>query len=317
MPVMVDVKSGSITEGFFREKLAVRLCLFASHLFTPLKFKGFWRITNVICRLLNITERQWVTLPNGVKFSIDLNDPYWNRMLSPEFEYEPELIFLLEQLKGTNYSFIDCGANMGYWTCLAASPIFGQKSVYAIEPLSNNFQLMEQHAARNKLPVHLYKNAISDANGQDVPLFKPGSHASVSLVSNQTNAKPEEVVQTITIDTIYREHLQNDNNIFLKLDVEGVEIQALKGATELLETKKPLIFYEDHSDDKNSIISDYVLNELGYKVLFIDAKLKCREITRVSQVNDIKVIANHGYNFIAFHPESEFSKSVEAKILAS
>jgi len=310
MPVMVDVKSGKVSEGCFRERLAVRLCLFTSLLFAPLKFRGFWRITNVICRVFGITKRQWVTLPNGVKFSIDLNDPYWNRMLSPAFEYEPELIFLLEQLKGTNYSFIDCGANMGYWTCLAASPVFGQKPVYAIEPLSNNFQLIEQHAERNNLPVHLYKNAISNQNGQSVPLFKPGSHASVSLVSNKTDETPEEVVQTITIDSIYNEHLQNNHNIFLKLDVEGVEIQALKGATELLETKKPLILYEDHSDDSASLISEYVLNKMGYKVLFIDAQLRCREITCISEVNKIKVIANHGYNFLAFHPESVFAKQV-------
>lgn len=313
MSIMIDLKEGAITGGNFRERFAMRLCLIASFMFTPFKLKGFWRATKIIGGLFNIQERQWVKLSNGVKFSIDLYDPYWNRMLSNQFKYEPELIHLLATLKDLPYSFIDCGANMGYWSCLAASPHFGQKSVFAIEPLSDNFQLLKQHVESNKQTVNCFKKAISDQENQDVPLFKPGSHASVSLVSNVQGAEPEEIVQTITLDRIYHDHLQDEDNILLKLDVEGMEILALKGSQALLTDKMPLVLYEDHSDDKTSEISDFVLNKMGYKVLYIDEQLGTHKIENIEQVNEIKVIANHGYNFLAFHPESNFAQKMLAK----
>jgi len=314
MSVTIQVQDGKVVGNHLNEKVATRLCRAISRLFAPFHFKGFWRLTRIICKIFHISERQWVALPNGLTFSIDLTDPYWNRMISPHFQYEPELSHLLTTMKNIDYSFVDCGANMGYWSCLAASKSFGAKPVYSIEPLADNFRLLKNHAARNHQHIHLFKNAISDKTGEEVPLFKPGSHASVSLVSHNEQGKPEEVVKTISLDTIFETHLQNEQNIFLKLDVEGVEIAALKGAKTLLATRKPLIIYEDHSDDKSSAISDYILNELGYKVLFIDEQLHCHKIDNITQINAIKVLPNHGYNFITFHPESAFAKQVIAQL---
>lgn len=314
MSVTIQVQDGKVVGSQFNEKLATRLCRYTSSLFAPVQFKGFWRITRIICKALNISQRQWVILPNGLKFSIDLADPYWNRMISPHFQYEPEMSHLLYAMKNMDYSFIDCGANIGYWSCLVASHEFGEKPVYSIEPLNDNYRLIRDHADRNQQHFHVFRNAISDENGQEVPLYKPGSHASVSIVSNDSNAKPEEVVKTITIDDIYKNSMGNAKNVFLKLDVEGVEIEALKGATHLLEKVQPLIIYEDHSDDKDSTISDYVLNELNYEVFYIDEQLDRHKIDNVTQINAIKQIPNHGYNFIAFHPDSDFAKQVMDKL---
>ena len=317
MAVTIQVENGKVVGEQLNEKLATRLCRYTSGLFAPIQFKGFWRVTKLICKLFNISERQWVSLANGLEFSIDLTDPYWNRMISPHFAYEPEIMHLLNRMKDLDYSFIDCGANMGYWSCLAASEAFGAKQVYAIEPLSDNYQLLQVHANRNQQNIHLFKNAIAQNHGVDVPLFKPGSHASVSLLKHASEGTPTEVVKTITLDSMLHTYLQDTDNIFLKLDVEGVEIEALKGATTLLAEKKPLIIYEDHSNDANSAISDYILNQLGYTVLYLDEALQCHQMTSVAQINAIKVKANHGYNFIAFDPQSLFANQAMSACLKS
>lgn len=310
MTAEINVKNGHVEGGSPRERLVLKLLWLISWCFVPLNFRGFWRVARILCTILGVKERQWVTLANGLKFSIDLRDPYWNRLISPQFHYEPELHHLLKKLAGEDYVFLDCGANMGYWSCHLASNLHGNKSVYSIEPLSSNFSLLKSHLERNSLQATLYHHAVSDKADESVTLYKPGGHASVSLIGDAAaDNMPSETIKTLTLDSLLADLPSDTQNIFIKLDVEGVEIRALKGAKELLK-RNPLIFYEDHGNEPESPISRYVLEELGYRIIHITDDGEWLPMDSIDVINMLKTDAMKGYNFLAFSEECRFKEKL-------
>ncbi|MDG1286995.1 MAG: FkbM family methyltransferase [Rickettsiales bacterium] len=286
--------------GSFNERLAMKLLWLASWLFVPIAFRGFWRVTRPILTLFGVKSRQWVQLKSGLRLSVDMADPYWNRLISPCFDYEPELDYLLSKLNDYDYHFIDCGANMGFWSCMVASAKYGAKPVISVEPLQDNFKLLASHVKENNLQAALHQNAVSQKAGEELTLYKPGGHASVSLVVGaEVEGAHKEQVTTVTIDSITEEARKNQANFVLKLDVEGVEVEALKGAGEFLKTN-PIIFYEDHAEDSTSKVTDYILNDLGCIVYHITDDHKVLPVETVEQANKLKTDSTRGYNFMAF-----------------
>ncbi len=98
-------------------------------------------MTRQIGRLVGADRRRvTVELAPGTKFSFDLDDPYWNRLVSPRYHYEPELEQQLLVWRNQRWLFLDCGANYGYWSVLVSSSEFGGQDAVAVEASSTNFE---------------------------------------------------------------------------------------------------------------------------------------------------------------------------------
>lgn len=302
MSTIIHTCNAKTEGGQWNERLAMKILWLLAWGFVPLQYRGYWRVTRPLLALLGVKDRQWICLRSGLRFSVDMKDPYWNRLISPCFHYEPELEYLLGKVKDQDFCFIDCGANMGYWSCSVASPLYGSKPVVSVEPLKNNFELLSRHVQTNHLQAALHHNAIAREAGQALTLYQPGGHASVSLVAGAgaSSAHTEEVT-TVTIDGITETLRRTHSHFLLKLDVEGVEIEALKGAGEFLKTN-PVIFYEDHAEDAESKVTDYILNELGCTVYHITDDHRVLPVTSVAEANALKIDKTRGYNFMAFKP---------------
>lgn len=305
MASYLTAKTGRVDGGSIAEKFTMLKLWCISWCFVPLAFRGFWRVSRTVQAITKVKGRQWVVLPSGLRLSIDLADPYWNRLISPRFAYEPELHSLLEKLRDKPFHFIDCGANMGYWSCMLASGLYGEHHVSSIEPLNENMKLLKEHLDANQAQATCYHNAVTETSGETLNLYKPGGHASVSLNAVEQDAEAAQQVTTITLDDVYSALPDTTTPIFVKLDVEGHEVEALKGATALLQAN-PLIFYEDHGQDKESVVSQYVLETLGYKVIHITDVGEMLTMDNVADVNALKSDITKGYNFAAFDPESHW-----------
>jgi len=146
------------------------------------------------------------------------------------FEKE-ESALMLQYLRQSDV-FVDVGANIGFYSCLARS--IG-KYVIAIEPLSRNL-------------AHLYGNII-DNKWQDIEVFpmglsnEPGlatlygaSSTGASLISNWAGASKRftRIISLSTLDILLSNRF-GGKNMFIKIDVEGVEYQVLMGAAKTLE----------------------------------------------------------------------------------
>ena len=134
---------------------------------------------------------------------------------------------------------IDVGANRGQFA-LYSTVRFPEAQIYSIEPLSRPRRQMEQLFAGN-LRVHILDKAAGEAPGT-ATVNVSGQDDSSSLLSMgdlQLERYPEtrmvgtEEVQVETLDSLLRGETLG-GPVLLKLDVQGYELEALKGARELL-----------------------------------------------------------------------------------
>jgi FkbM family methyltransferase len=136
---------------------------------------------------------------------------------------------------------VDVGANVGLYTCLAASL---SKPTIAIEPLPENLAVLYRNLALNSfkhvevLPVGLSDQAgISEICGYgDMASFVPGWSAG--------SASRHQLVPTSTLDILLAGRFQG-KRLFIKVDVEGFEEVLLAGAVATLaRTPKPVWLVE-------------------------------------------------------------------------
>ena len=219
-------------------------------------------------------------MASDVKFVFDLGDFYWNRLVCNQFEYEPEMFSLLDLFSKTDYVFIDCGANFGFWSLLVSSEKFGKKDVISIEAVPETFNALKRNVSLNHGNIRIFNNGIFDESNKELTIYKGASHAGASFNKQwiKGSDKVETVIESIKIQTITIDDLlsQNsihfDKNIVLKLDVQGVEIDALKGF-KTNKSRKALIIFEEYGGNKDANIAEFVMNEMELK-FFLQLKVK-------------------------------------------
>ncbi len=181
-----------------------------------------------------------LTLPTGAAFYA----PPWSRAGS-EVIYTGCRVdwgadrLLLEYLdpQGT---FLDVGANIGYYTALAAPSV---KRVVAFEPDRRNLPVLETNlsALANADAV---ATAVSSQTG--VLGFRLGETTETSRLMAAEGAT--ETVETIALDR-WKDENPGDRVTAIKIDVEGFEIAVLEGARRLIECEAPLILSEFNLGD--------------------------------------------------------------------
>ena len=87
-----------------------------------------------------------------------------------------------------------------------------------------------------------------------------------------------------------------DGKYLIKLDVEGVEIEAIKGGTRLLQADS-VIMCEEHGNDPAHTVSRYILENTPLTLFVCDpASNRFETVTDLSILDRIKVSTNVGYN---------------------
>ncbi len=159
--------------------------------------------------------------------------PFGFTFMGPEamqdgtFEAE-ETGLLREILQGADI-FVDVGANIGFYTCLARS--MGRR-VISVEPLSRNLQFLYANLQANGwTDVEVLPLGLSNRPGQAV---LHGSGTSASLVENWAgSSNKRRVIPLSTLDTLLGERFAG-RKLVVKIDVEGVEYDVLQGASHTL-----------------------------------------------------------------------------------
>jgi FkbM family methyltransferase len=135
--------------------------------------------------------------------------------------------------------FLDLGANIGFFSLLAASIVQDTGKVISVEPNMQNLQLLYASILENHFTnINILPFAASDCF-QILNLTSFGSNGLVGIP--QTNQSNSQFVQSVAIDEL----LQNERKISLvKLDIEGYEPLALKGIENILIKHNPIIISE-------------------------------------------------------------------------
>jgi FkbM family methyltransferase len=181
-----------------------------------------------------------------ISFKVDLRDDlsrmwyYWGYS-----SYESATVRLFCRLLKTKFCVLDVGANIGYYTLLAAKALEGRGEVHAFEPCPRVFRWLSENARLNGLScLTLNQTAVSDANGSQ-PLFFPADKAgtNASLIENFTVQGSSIVTSVLCLDTYCANKVKRPVDL-LKVDVEGAELNVLRGSRSLLQQQRPDIICE-------------------------------------------------------------------------
>lgn len=234
-----------------------------------------------------------------------VKDSYWNRLLLRGFEYEMPLASLFQRLKDHDYSLIDCGANLGFWSVLVSSKALGAKRVLAIEALKSNFELLQANRDLNGHRFECWHRAVYSVAGEAIDIYgDAGTHYGVSVRQDWHNAKCAGRVTTTTIDEAARHLRMSGGQIAIKLDVEGAEVEALDGAIDTL-ASGALLIYEDHPRDYLHKPTAYLL-ERGLQVRLLTAE-RSVPIRDPQALTVEKRRGDYEYNLVAFSAKSQFA----------
>jgi FkbM family methyltransferase len=155
--------------------------------------------------------------------------------------FEPDEIEILREMLPRTDRFVDVGANIGYYTCIARHM---NKPVIAFEPLEMNLMLLYANLHENGwLDTEVWPLGLADYVGM-APLF--GSDTGASLIpgwAKQTNS----LTAAICINTF--DHVVGDRftgeRLLVKIDVEGFEMAVLRGGVNLFDRAvKPVVMIE-------------------------------------------------------------------------
>ncbi len=286
-----------------RGALALHAVNLAGMVTRPVQHRGFFKLARWCGQIAPTDQHCTVELAPDAHFMFLATDPYWNRLVSERFHYEEDMGLVLRRFADVDYWFIDAGANYGYWSVLVTSQAYGAKSAVAIEPVTRTFRALLENCALNGDRFVPLRMAVAEESGGRVVIQYPrlvtGANASASLVQEGEPADDleHETVESISIDAVLEEFVPRDRPIVLKLDVEGMEVPALRSATGLSQ-RDWLLIYEDHGNDAACRATEFVMT-LDASLFLVTPRGKVQRVDTLDRVRKVKTDIRSGYNFFA------------------
>jgi FkbM family methyltransferase len=290
-PIQFDRASGALEGANLWERTAAVALTTGSKISSHFSHRGYNHCANLLRKALpkrNIAIR----LNPDATFEFPYGDGYWSKLLDRSFLYEKELELLFEGAIDVNYTLIDCGANYGYWSVLVSSVPFGSHQVIAIEPSSQNFARLKNNAEVNGNRFEVMHCAIGATRG--MARLSGTKHEAFSIAGS---ANSGEEVPVVALDNLIDDgKIPADGKYLIKLDVEGVEIEAIRGGTRLLQGDS-VILCEEHGSDPHHTVSRYILEQTPLKLIVYDpGSNRMETVSELSILDRIKVSSNIGYN---------------------
>jgi FkbM family methyltransferase len=219
------------------------------------------------------------TLPNGRTLTLWSrgDDGVSNHVFWRGWDgYEPATTPLFYRLARRSAVTLDLGANVGFYTLLAAQANPAGR-VHAFEPQPTAFERLQNHLGLNQVRnAEAHPVAVGDVDGTaDLFVGEAGVPVSSSLSAEYLEAvrrdgpitRREEVeavhVRVMPIDAFVRERAVERVDL-VKLDVESFEPQALRGMSETLRRDRPHVVCEVIDGAGTAGALEEILEPLGY-----------------------------------------------------
>lgn len=179
------------------------------------------------------------------KMYVRLEDRVIGAGIAQTRSYEPYVQVELQPLLQPGAVVVDIGANIGYFTLLAAALVGPSGRVLAFEPNPDNVALIQLSLTENGFEnVDLYPYAVSDED-QDLQLLVEKTNSDARLfdpaVDKGYDASLIRTVRAVRLDDLLADAGPLD---VLKMDIEGAESRALRGMERLIQATRPVIFTE-------------------------------------------------------------------------
>jgi len=241
----------------------------------PIK-QGRWRLIKIFLPRLradgsNLGERV-VRTRYGFLFKADLGD-WLGQYVYLTGSYEPPTARVIAELLNPGDTFIDVGANSGFFTLLASRRVGPNGRVLAFEPVPSMRERLRANLSLNgSTNVAIHDIALSNRAGEHLFHEGPPGHKGLSSLRSLDNEAVTFSVKTMPLDELLGDKFAIS---LIKIDVEGAEQLVVDGMRRLLARQKPDIVIEVTDNylaafGHNAVALCRSLSDMGYRMYCIE-----------------------------------------------
>jgi FkbM family methyltransferase len=249
----------------------------------------------------------------GIKYINDLRKIKWyildkfrndSKIIKNYYKDEVELQVLEQILPNLIESptsvILDIGANIGMYSLHLSSILPIEGKCIGFEPRKDVYHRLKKNVINDRFKAE--NLALSNKEGV-TDIYLPTSHGRSSLVwQEEFEGFKSEKIRTTTLDEFVSQH-DFSSITFIKIDVEGHEMEVLEGAQETLKTYSPLILCESenrHLKIQGKSTEEVIkkMENLGYKS-FVISKAS-REFIPIEEISIPKNKPKQGEYFFNF-----------------
>ncbi len=255
----------------------LRICQSTRDVRTNILASEEYQSRNTTVPLVQASTPVIVEIADGRDGSFRLHIDLFDRMIGLSIvrgHYEPNETAFVQRTLQAGWNVLDIGANIGYFTMLMASLVGDSGHVYAFEPMPLNASDLARSIAENDFVqrVTLTQAAVGDTAGRvQITYFEQRVNSGgVHLVPPGAGIAPAHRAEDVPMVVLDQQALRRPIH-FIKIDIEGAEPLALRGARTLLQQDQPIIMSEVHAEllqrIGGSTTADYLalLADLGYR----------------------------------------------------
>ena len=207
---------------------------------------------------------------------LDLVTPGISKTLAIYGSREDDMKFLISKYLKKDMNVLDCGSNIGFYPIFQRKIIGNNSKIFCFEPDDRNYDLLKQNIKYfdKSNNTYIYKKGLAENNDlKNIIITDESNLNTISTGKDEkffAKYKVNELkkITCISIDSFIQEVETSID--FIRMDIEGYEVEVLRGMKATLSKMKPRILIEIHphfyDNDRNFSNELSHLFELGYSV---------------------------------------------------
>lgn len=203
-------------------------------------------------------------------------------------EFEPKTTTFMKNHIRPGMTIVDVGANIGYFTLLMAQLTKPNGFVYALEPTPLNLEFLRKNVTNNNLSNTQILPYAAGSQSRVRKFYARKSSNVSSFFGTDTLADTAIEVQEISLDNIFEQSVD-----FVKIDVEGAEIEVLRGMKHILTNNPDICLVIEwnpralHNAGYEAEALPIILQESGFSLSMPGDKRTVNEICRLLRTQNM------------------------------
>ncbi len=149
--------------------------------------------------------------------------------------------------------FVDCGCNYGFYSFFVAS-LSKKNQILSIEASKKtSYEFIKNQNINNFNNINFFNKAVSNSFDENILFNESVNDWESSQIHSDFKSNSHSIVKSTKIDSLLEEFNLDDYSVIIKLDLEGNEINAIKGSLDVIKKTEPLFIIE---------FSKYIFNDL-------------------------------------------------------
>ena len=193
-------------------------------------------------------DRLLIESRTGLRLYLDTRDIVLTPLLALKGDWEPEVTHALRRVIRPEMTFIDVGANVGYFTLIAAQILHGNGQIHSFEADPQMHQLLVDNINLNWFfeGVHAHQKAVysEETSLRFHKRLKYQANSSIAELTADELASINDVSESFEVEALRLDHYIEQASVprvdVIKIDVEGAEPRVFQGMAQTIENNPDL-----------------------------------------------------------------------------